>query len=75
MLCSIKISIFSEPIDLALVRWYDYKYDNRPNKYECPWLIITSQYQFVPVESSVELVHIIPRFIKNNEYFVNMFMF
>ena len=75
MLCSIKIPLFSELFDLALVQWYDYKNANILDKYECPWLILTSQYEFVPVESGVELVHVIPRFTKNNEYFVNMFMF
>ena len=64
MLCSIEISLFSEPFDLALVRWYDYKNDGIPDKYECPWLTLTYQYEFVPVESGVELVHIIPRFDK-----------
>ena len=76
MLCSIKILLFtSKPFDLTLVQWYDYKNANISDKYECPWLILTSQYEFVPVESGVELVHVIPRFTKNNEYFVNMFMF
>jgi len=75
MLYSIKILLFSELFDLALVQWYDYKNNGISDKYECPWLTLTSQYEFVPIESSVELVHIIPRFIKNNEYFVNIFIF
>jgi hypothetical protein len=75
MLCSIKTPLLDEQFDLALVRWYDYKNNRIPDKYECPRLTLTSQYEFVPVESGVELVHIIPRFKKNNEYFVNMFMF
>ena len=64
MLCSIKISSFHEQFDLALVKWYDYKNAAILDKYECPWLILTSQYEFIPVESG-----------KNDEYFVNNFMF
>jgi hypothetical protein len=75
MLCSIRIPSFNETFDLALVQWYDYKNANIPDKHECPWLTLTLQYEFIPVESGVELVHIIQRFIKDNEYFVNMFMF
>jgi len=75
MLCSIKISSFHEQFDLALVQWYNYKNAAILDKYECPWLTLTSQFEFVPVESVVEPVHIVPRFIKNNEYLVNIFMF
>lgn len=75
MLCSVKILSINKTFDLALVQWYDYKNNNNPNKYECPWLFLTSQYEFIPVESGVEPVHIIPRFAKDNEYFVNFFMF
>ena len=45
------------------------------NQINSPWLILTSQYEFIPIESGVEPVHIIQRFIKNDEYFVNNFMF
>ncbi len=75
MLCSIKISSFSKQFDLALVQWYDYKNAIILDKYECPWLILTSQFEFILVELAIESVYIIPRFIKNNEYFVNIFMF
>jgi hypothetical protein len=75
MLCSVDLSTSNNMLDLALVQWYDYKDECEPEKYECPWLIQTSQYEFIPVESGVEPVHIIPRFEKNDEYFVNVFMF
>ena len=75
MLCSIKISLYDKNFDLALIQWYDYKNNKNLDKYECPWLMLTTQYKFIPVESGVELVHIIPRFIKRDEYFVNTFMF
>ena len=64
MLCSVKITSINKTFDLALVQWYDYKNNSKPDKYE-----------FIPVESGVEPVHIIQRFIKNDEYFVNNFMF
>jgi len=75
MLCSIKISSFHEQFDLAFVQWYDYKYAGILDKYECPWLTLTSQFEFIPVESVVESVHIVALFIKNNVYLVNIFMF
>jgi len=75
MLCSVKITSINKTFDLALVQWYDYKNNSKPDKYECPWLILTSQYEFISIESGVEPVHIIQRFIKNDEYFVNNFMF
>ncbi|CAB4383195.1 unnamed protein product [Rhizophagus irregularis] len=76
MLCSVNISSSNyDTFDLALVQWYDYKDARELEKYGCPWLIQTSQYEFIPVESGVEPVHIIQRFIKNDEFFVNIFMF
>ena len=77
MLCSIKPFSINKPFYLALIQWYDYKYKKniQQNKYDCPWLILTYQYEFIPIESAIEQVHIVSRFIKNNEYLVNMFMF
>ncbi|CAB5392091.1 unnamed protein product [Rhizophagus irregularis] len=76
MLCSVNISSSNyDTFDLALVQWYDYKDARELEKYGYPWLIQTSQYEFIPVESGVESVHIIQRFIKNDEFFVNIFMF
>ena len=68
MLCSVKITSINKTFDLVLVQWYNYKNNSKPDKYEC-------QYEFIPIESGVEPVHIIQRFIKNDEYFVNNFMF
>ena len=53
MLCSVKITSINKTFDLALVQWYDYKNNSKPDKYECPWLILTSQYEFIPVETGV----------------------
>ncbi len=64
--------------DLALVRWYDFCYKNNPArlyKYDCPLLQITNTYNVVPVESIIELVHIVQRAERQNEYFVNVYMF
>lgn len=64
--------------DLALVRWYDFRYKNNPArlyKYDCPLLQITNTYNVVPVESIIELVHIVQRAERQNEYFVNVYMF
>ena len=46
MLCSIKITTITKTFDLALVQWYDYKNANKPDRYECPLLILTSQFEF-----------------------------
>lgn len=77
MLINIKIDEDSS-FDLALIRWYDFRYKNdkrRLYKYDCPWLQYTDIYNFVPIESIVELVQVIQRAEKQNEYFVNIYMF
>ena len=76
MLFNVKIG--DESFDLALVQWYDFCYKNdaqRLYKYDCPLLQITSTYNVIPTESIMELIQIIPRAEKQNEYFVNMYMF
>ncbi len=75
MLYSVKISSPEKTFDLVLIQWYDYKNNKKSDKYRCLWLILITQYKFIPIESGVKPVYIIPRFIKNNEYFVNTFMF
>lgn len=44
-------------------------------KYDCPLLQNISTYNVVPVESIIELIQVVKRAEKQNEYFVNMFMF
>ena len=64
--------------DLALIQWYDFRYQNdqrRLYKYDCPLLQITNTYNFVPVESIIELVQVIQRAERSNKYFVNLYMF
>jgi hypothetical protein len=78
MLINVKIEDYAS-FDLALVRWYDFCYKNDPRrlyKYDCSLLKITDTYNVVPIESIIELVHVIKRASeRQNEYFVNMYMF
>jgi hypothetical protein len=77
MLVTIKINGYSS-FELALVHWYDFCYKNdvrRLYKYDCPLLQTTNTYNFVPVESIIELIQVVKRAEKQNEYFVNIYMF
>lgn len=77
MLTNINVENYPS-FDLALVQWYDFRYKNdarRLYKYDCPLLVLTDLYNFVPVESIIELTHIIQRAEKENEYFNNIYMF
>ena len=77
MLIHVHIQNYPSTFDLAVIRWYDFKHRNerRMSKYNCPLLTLLDDYQCIPVESIVCLTHIIPRFDKENEYFVNNFLF
>jgi hypothetical protein len=77
MLINVSIEGYSS-FDLALIRWYDFRYKNdirRLYKYDCPLLQIIDTYNFVPIESVIELIQIVKRAKKQNEYFVNRYMF
>ena len=77
MLVIIKIDGYSS-FELAFVHWYDFCYKNdvrRLYKYDCPLLRTTNAYNFVPVESIIELIQVVKRAEKQNEYFVNIYMF
>ena len=77
MLVNIQIEDYAA-FDLALVQWYDFWYKNdkwRLYKYDCPLLQLLNMYNFVSVESSIELVQVIQRAEQQNEYFVNIYMF
>ena len=63
------------PLNLALVQWYDFKSKKHPYLYECPHLKLIELYNFVTIESIEGVVHIVPRFDKKNEYFVNKYIF
>jgi hypothetical protein len=78
MLICVKIESYSSPFDLALIQWYDFCYKNdtrRLYKYDCPLLQLLNIFNFVPAESIIELVHVIQRAERPNEYFVNKYMF
>ena len=80
MLVTIKIDGYST-FELALVYWYDFCYKNDERhlyKYDCPLLRTTNTYNFIPVESIIELnqlIQVVKRAEKQNEYFVNIYMF
>jgi hypothetical protein len=63
------------PLNLALVQWYDFKSKKHPYLYGCPHLKLVELYNFVTIESIEGVVHIVPRFDKKNEYFVNKYIF
>ena len=76
MLFNVKIDELS--FDFALIQWYDFRYKNdvrRLYKYDCPLLQITNTYNAVPIESIIELVQVVQRAEKQDEYFVNIYMF
>jgi len=66
MLVTIKIDGYSS-FELALVHWYDFCYKNDVRT--------TNAYNFVSVESIIELIQVVKRAEKQNEYFVNIYMF
>ena len=75
LIAKIDIKGLNNLLNLALIQWYDFKYQNRPYLYECSRLKLTEIYNFIDIESIQDIVHIIPRFNSNNEYFVNKFIF
>ena len=70
----IKIQI--EPsLNLALIQWYDFKSQKNLYVYGCPHLELKNLYQFVVIEAIQNVIHVVSRFGKANEYFVNKFIF
>lgn len=68
--------VLTDPLlNLALVQWYDFKSKRHPYLYGCPHLKLVELYNFVTIESIEGVVHIVPRFDKKNEYFVNKYIF
>src|SRR5436853_6964008 len=63
------------PLNLALIQWYDFKSKRNPYLYRCPHLKLIELYNFVAIESIYDVVHIVPCFDKQNEYFVNKYIF
>ena len=60
------------PMHLVLVQWYDFKSpDETPFVYGCPLLKLVELYNLIEIESIKDIVHIVSRFNKINELFVN----
>jgi hypothetical protein len=74
LLAEISIGRECPPLNLALIQWYDFKSANQLYKYGCPYIKLTEIYNFVAIEAIQDVVHIIPRFGKSNEYFVNKYI-
>ncbi|RHZ76095.1 hypothetical protein Glove_203g15 [Diversispora epigaea] len=55
-------------LHLALVQWYDFISKRTPFVYGCPLLELTEIYNFIEIEAIEDIVHIVPRFDKTNEY-------
>jgi hypothetical protein len=78
LLLQIQFNNNNKIYELALVKWYNYKYENTPNKYYkygCPLMKFIDQYNLIPLSSIKETVHVIPRFDRENSYFINKYIF
>jgi len=78
MLCHLEMSYCNDFFDLALIQWYDFKVQTTQDKlykYGCPWLVLLESFDFVLIDSISHIVHIVPRFDKEGEYFVNSYIF
>ncbi|RHZ87458.1 hypothetical protein Glove_34g80 [Diversispora epigaea] len=62
------------PMHLALVQWYDF-IEETPFVYGCPLLRLVEVYNFIEIEAIEDTIHVVPRFDKNNEYYVNKYLF
>ncbi|RHZ86160.1 hypothetical protein Glove_54g87 [Diversispora epigaea] len=62
------------PLNLALVQWYDFKFEKNSYLYNCPLLKLVELYNLIPIETIDNIVYIIPRFDEDNEYFVNKYI-
>ena len=59
---------------LALVQWYNFV-EETPFVYGCPLLELVELYNFIEIEAIEDTIHVVPRFDKDNEYFVNKYLF
>ncbi|RHZ84571.1 hypothetical protein Glove_79g146 [Diversispora epigaea] len=75
LITEIRLPNKSTPLHLALVQWYDFKSEITPFVYGCPLLELVELYNFIEIEAIEDTIHVVPRFDKNNEYFVNKYLF
>ena len=61
-------------LKLVLVQWYNFKLQNTLYKYECPYIKLVEIYNIIEVDVIQNTIHIIPRFDRKNEYYVNNFI-
>ena len=69
MLVNIEICDYSTSFDVTLIQWYDFIYKNNIQclyKYDCSFLKFLNSYNFVPIESIYEIVHIVPHANQEN---------
>ncbi|RHZ87975.1 hypothetical protein Glove_27g77 [Diversispora epigaea] len=59
---------------LALVQWYDF-IEETLFVYSGPLLRLVEVYNFIEIEAIEDTIHVVPRFDKNNEYFINKYLF
>ncbi|RHZ75419.1 hypothetical protein Glove_214g1 [Diversispora epigaea] len=60
---------------VCFAQWYDFTSSVNPYLYECPLLEKTNIFNLIEIEAINDIIHIIPRFIDNNEFLVNKFLF
>ena len=75
LIAQINIKEQETTLNLALIRWYDFKLQSQPYLYGCSRLKLTNIYNFIDIEAVQDIVHIISRFNLDNEYLVNKFTF
>ena len=64
-----------DPIKIALIQQYNFISEVNSYLYGYSHLKLTDIYNIVDIEAIKDIVYIIPRFDKKNEYFVNKFFF
>ena len=58
-----------------LVQWYDFKSQKTLFVYKCPLLKLVDIYNIIEIEAIEDIVHIVLRFDKTNEFFVNKYIY
>ena len=66
---------WNESKNIVLIEWYDFKSETNPYIYGCSHLKLMKILNIVDIEAIRDNIHIISRFNKTNEYFVNKFIF
>ncbi|CAB4386084.1 hypothetical protein RhiirA5_409344 [Rhizophagus irregularis] len=71
VLCLVKLL----SLKFTLIQWYDY-FENIPenSKFGCPYLKLENHYDLIPISFISNVVHIIPDFNVDNDYFINKYI-